>query len=320
MAVIANTFKTYEAKGIREDLANVIHNISPEDTPFQANAKRGKCKQTLSEWQTDALAAADTANAQLEGDDVSSFDAVTPTVRLGNYTQISRKTLIVADTEEVVDKAGRKSEEAYQIAKKGAELKRDVESILLANQAANAGAAGTARKTGSMLAFIKTNTSVGAGGVDPVYTTVPNDVRTDGTPRAFTEAMLKDVIKQCFDEGASPDTLMVGSFNKQAASAFAGIAEHRVAVKGAAPTTIIGAADVYVSDFGNVSIVPNRFQRARDAFVLDFDYAEIAWLRPIKRVALAKTGDAEKSMLIGEYMLRVGTEKAHGLIADLTTS
>lgn len=319
MAVIANTFKTYEAKGIREELSNVIHNISPEDTPFQSNAKRGKVKNTLFEWQQDSLAAA-AANAQLEGDDVGSYDAVSPTVRVGNYTQISRKTLIVSETEEIVDKAGRKSEEAYQIAKKGAELKRDMEKILLENTAAAAGDASTARTTGSLVAFVKTNQSVGTGGAAPSYTTVPNATRTDGTQRAFTETMLKAVVKSCFDEGGNPSTLMVGSFNKQAVSAFAGIAAQRYQVTGAKPSTIVGAADVYVSDFGNLSVVPNRFQRARDAHLLDFDQVEIVWLRPIKRVALAKTGDAEKSMLIGEYGLRVGTEKAHGIVADLTTS
>jgi len=160
MSAIANTFQTYDAKGIREDLSDIIYNISPTETPFMANAGRGKASNTLFEWQTDSLANTNTSNAQLEGDDVSSFDAVSPTVRLGNYTQISRKTVVIAGTEEVVNKAGRKSELAYQLAKKGKELKRDMEAICLANQGAAAGNDTTARVTGSILAFIKTNVNL----------------------------------------------------------------------------------------------------------------------------------------------------------------
>jgi len=120
--------------------------------------------------------------------------------------------------------------------------------------------------------------------------------------------------------GGKPTILMLGPFNKQAASAFAGIAEVRYNVKGDAPTTIIGAADIYVSDFGNLSIVPNLFQRDRDGWLIDPEYAAIATLRPIQKIDLAKTGDAEKSMLLWEWGLKVDNEAAHGVAADLTTS
>jgi hypothetical protein len=326
MSQTANTFDTFAAKGIRESLSNVIYNISPEETPFMSNIGRENVKNTYFEWQTDSLAAASTTNAQIEGDDVSSFDSTSATTRVGNYTQISNKTVLISGTLEAVDKAGRRSELAYQLAKRSAEIKRDMESTMLTNQAASAGSAGVStalRKTGSLLAFLKTNTDKGTGGVDPVYTSSPSATRTDATAanlRTFTEAILKTVIQKVWASGGSPKLLMVGPVNKARVSGFAGIAEIRREVTGNRQATIIGAADVYVSDFGSVSVVPNRFQRERDAFVLDPEYASVAFLRPFQTVELAKTGDAEKRLITVEYGLKVNTEAAHGLAADLTTT
>lgn len=326
MSQTANTFDTFAAKGIRESLSNVIYNISPEETPFMSNIGRENVKNTYFEWQTDSLAAASTTNAQIEGDDVSSFDSTSATTRVGNYTQISNKTVLISGTLEAVDKAGRRSELAYQLAKRSAEIKRDMESTMLTNQAASAGSAGVStalRKTGSLLAFLKTNTDKGTGGVDPVYTSSPNATRTDATAanlRTFTEAILKTVIQKVWASGGSPKLLMVGPVNKARVSGFTGIAEIRREVTGNRQATIIGAADVYVSDFGSVSVVPNRFQRERDAFVLDPEYASVAFLRPFQTVELAKTGDAEKRLITVEYGLKVNTEAAHGLAADLTTT
>ena len=266
MAIASNTFLTYSAKGIREDLSNVIYNISPEETPFVSNIGKGSIANTLFDWQTDALAAA-AANAQLEGDE-TSYDAVAATVRLQNYAQISRKSVVTA----------------------------------------------------SLQAFLKTNTNKASDGTDPVYTTIPTDPRNDGTQRAFTEAILKDVIQQVWTEGGTPKMLLVGPVNKAKVSAFAGIAASRFNVDGAKPSTIIAAADIYVSDFGNVSIVPSRFQRERDAFILDGEYASIDYLRPMQTVDMAKTGDAEKKLLLCEWALRIHTEVAHGGAFDLTTS
>ena len=320
MAIVSNTFTTYSAKGIREDLSNVITNISPEETPFMSNIGRETVTNTLYEFQTDVLAAA-AANAQLEGDDVATFDAVVATVRVQNYCQISRKTIVLSATEEVVNKAGRRSELAYQIAKRSSELKRDQEFNMLQNTAANAGNTTTARVTGSLLAFLKTNTSVGTGGANPSYSTLPNATRTDGTQRAFTEVILKDVIQKVWSSGGVPKILMVGPVNKQRVSGFTGIASSRFNIDGGAkPATLIGAVDIYVSDFGNVQVVPNRFQRERDAFVLDPDYAKMVVLRPYQQIELAKTGDAAKSMLLVEYGLKITAEDAHGIAADLTTT
>ena len=317
MAIVTNTFQTYGAKGIREELANTISNISPEETPFQSNIGSESVSNTFFEWQTDSLAATSTT-AVLSGDDVSSFDSVAATTRLGNYTQIRRRTVIVEDRMGAVDTAGRADELAYQVAKRGKELKRDIEAVLLDNNARVAGNSSTAPETAGLPAWLISNTNFNAtGGADP--TGDGTDGRTDGTQRAFTEAMVKDVMQKAWTAGGSPSILMTGPYNKTVASGFAGIAETRVAGSDS-PTTIIGAADIYVSDFGNLSMVPNRFQRERDAFILDPEYAAVCYLRPITLVELAKTGDAEKRMLITEFGLKVENEAAHGIVADLTTS
>jgi hypothetical protein len=316
------TYQTYTAVGQRDDLSDVIYDISPTDTPVMSTLARGKATAVYHEWQTDSLAAATTANAAVEGADASDA-TMSPTVRLGNYTQISRKDVIIAGTLEAVDKAGRRSELGYQMAKKSAEIKRDMEATMLANQAAAAGSTSSARKSGALLAFLKTNTNEGTGGSDPSYTTIPDAARTDSTAgnlRSFSETLLKDVIQKVWTEGGSPSIVMAGPVNKQNLSKMAGIAGQRFNVTGPKPSTIIGAADIYVSDFGNVSIVANRFQRERDVFVLDPEYASVAYLRPFQTVELAKTGDAEKRMLLCEWGLKIKNEKAHGAVYDLNST
>jgi len=320
MAIVTNTFTTFDAKGIREDLSNIITNIAPEETPYMSNIRKESISNSLFEWQTDTLATA-AANKQLEGDDVTSFDAVTATVRLQNYAQISRKTIVLSATEEVVNKAGRKSELAYQIAKRSSELKRDQEFTMLNGAIAAAGSTSVARGTASLQAFIKTNVDMQTNGASPSYTTLPNSSRTDGNVRTFTETILKNVIQQVWTAGGTPKILMVGPVNKQRVSGFAGIASSRFNIDGGArPATIIGAADIYVSDFGNVTVIAQRFQRERDAFVIDPEYAGVVTLRPYQQIELAKTGDADKRMLIVEFGHKVYAENAHGIAADLVTS
>jgi hypothetical protein len=320
MAIVTNTFTTFDAKGIREDLSNIITNIAPEDVPYMSNIGRESVSNSLFEWQTDTLAAA-AANKQIEGDDVSSFDAVTATVRLQNYAQISRKTIILSNTEEVVNKAGRRSELAYQIAKRGSELKRDQEFTMLNGAVAAAGSTSVARGTASLGAFIKTNVDMQTNGVNPSYTTLPSSARTDGNVRTFTETILKNVIQQVWTSGGTPKILMTGPVNKQRVSGFSGIASSRFNINGGEkPATLIGAVDVYVSDFGNVSVIANRFQRERDAWVLDPEYAKMTVLRPYQSLDLATTGDATKKMLLIEFGHKVLAENAHGLAADLVTS
>ncbi len=318
MTIIANTFTSFDAKGIREELANVISNIAPEETPFTSNVGSENVSNTFFEWMVDDLSAVDTT-AIIDGDDVASFDATTATVRVGNYTQIRRRSMIIADNLGFQDLAGRNDEVAYQLAKRGKEIKRDLETIYTGNTARSAGSASAGRVTAGLGAWISTNVNKAGDGTNPTAVD-GSDARNDGTQRDFTEAMLKDVMQKAYTEGGNPSILMVGPYNKTVVSGFAGIAAQRYQAPTDGPTTIIGAADVYLSDFGALTVVPNRFSRERDAWCLDTEYASIATLRPIQKVDLARTGDAEKSMLICETGVKVTNEKAHGLIADLNVS
>lgn len=325
MAQPTNLFDRYDGtNAVREDLADIIYDISPTETPFMSNVKRGTAKQTYHEWQSDALASASTSNAHIEGDE-STLEARTATVRHGNYTQISKKIVGVSGTVEAVDKAGIKSYLAYEMSKAGKELKRDMEAILLNRQVAAAGDATTARTLAGLPNWIYTNDNIAGDGGSAQFsggTTAgyPSTSRTDGTQRTFTETLLKAAMKTCFDSGAEPSMLMVGPFNKQTVSAFAGLASARFNVSSSRSLSIVATADVYLSDFGELSVVPNRFQRERDAFLLDPMYASVDYLRSFKTEDLAKTGDSMKKHIIVEYTLKVGTEKAHGGVFDLLTS
>ena len=311
------TFGTSTGIGLREDLSDVIYNISPTETPFMSSIGKSKATAVYHEWQTDSLASATTANAAVEGADASSA-TISPTTRVGNYTQIIQKTVQVSGTIESVNKAGRKSEKAYQLAKASAEIKRDLETIITSNQARSAGSSTTARKLGSILSWLVTNTSKGTSGADP--STSGSTTRTDGTQRTFTEALLKTVVASVFSSGGNPKILMVGATGKQKVSSFPGIAVNRFQLNKVEQGAIIGAADIYQSDFGAMSVVPNRFMRARDALVIDPEFAALAFLRPFQTNDLAKTGDSENTQLLAEVTLEVKNEAAHGIIADLDMS
>ena len=313
MAQPTNTFDTYDSVGEREDLSDVIYSIAPTDTPFISSAAKTKATAVLHEWQTDSLASAVTNNAVIEGDD-ATLDASTATVRLSNSSQIMDKTVVITGTQESVDKAGRASELAYQIAKRAKELKRDMEATVTGNIAENAGNSSTARKMGTLGAWIATNDVFGSGGSSGG---LGNTARTDGTQRAFTEASLKSVIKSCWNEGGEPSMIMVGPFNKQKLSGFTG---NSTRFDAGADATLYTSVDVYASDFGQLQVVPNRFSRDRDAYVLDMNYFAIAFLRDFTMHELAKTGDSEKRQLLVEATLESRNEKASGLVADLTTS
>jgi hypothetical protein len=312
------TYQTYTAIGMREDLSDVIYNISPTDTPFMSSIGKTKATATYHEWQTDSLAAAALGGA-VEGADASSITA-SPTTRIGNRTQIFTKSVAVAGTLEAVDKAGRKSEKAYQLAKVSAELKRNIELTLLSNQIAATGNSSTARTLGGLQAWLNTNYD---GGTDGVAGSSGTTARVDGTDRTFTETILKTVVAEVYTAGGTPKVLMVNPAHKQLVSAFAGIAAQRYMAPSDQPTTIIGAADVYMSDFGTISVVPNRFMNSTNAgdetaFLVDPDMAAVAYLRPFETIELAKTGDSEKTQLLAELTLEVKNQAAHGIIADLS--
>ena len=315
MAQPTNTFDTYDSIGEREDLSDVIYNISPTDTPFLSSAAKTKATAVLHEWQTDSLASASTSNAVIEGDEATA-DSISATTRLSNSCQIMDKVITISGTQEAVDKAGRASELAYQIAKAAKELKRDMEATLTGNQAEVAGNASTARKFGSLGSWVATNDVMSAAG-SPASGGAGNTARTDGTQRVFTEAQLKSVIKSVWNSGGNPQIVMVGPFNKQKLSGFTG---NSTRFDAGADATLYTSVDVYASDFGQLQVVPNRFSRDRDAYVLDMDFWGIAFLRDFSMHELAKTGDTEKRQLLVEATLESRNEAASGLVADLTTS
>lgn len=314
MAQVSGTYSKYDAVGLREDLTDIIYNISPTDTPFMSSIAKSKATAVNHEWQLDSLAAASASNAQIEGDEVS-FSAPSSTTRRGNVTQIATKSVIISGTLEAVNKAGRNSELAYQISKASKELKRDMETSLCDNNAQVAGDDSTARELSGIGSWLKTNQSIGASGAAP--STSGTDARTDGTQRAFTEDQLKTVIKSVWDNGGDPSMVMVGSFNKQKLSGFTGGSTR---FDPAENKRLVAAVDVYESDFGALQVTPNRFQRARDAFVITPDLFAVAFLRDFSLEDLAKTGDAMKQFLLVEYTLESRNESGSGIVADLTTS
>lgn len=311
MALVTGGFTTGQARGNREDLADTIYNISPADFPFMTLAGREKSTAVYAEWQTDTLAAATTANAQLEGDSITRATSQ-PTSRVGNYCQISSKDATITHTQEEVNKAGRKSEMAYQMAKKSKELKRDMEKILCGNQGQNAGGDTTARTLRSLESWLSTNTSRGTGGVNATAATTPAGDTT--TTRTFTETLLKSVVQQVYSSGGEPGILMVGPLRKQEVSNFTGRSSARQNI---GEDKIQAAASLYASDFGDLKVVPNRFSRDRSAFVLDPEMVAVSYLRPFSQFQLGKLGPADTRVIEVEYTLMMRNEAAHGVIADL---
>lgn len=311
MAVPTNTRETYGAIGIREDLSNIIYNISPEETPFMSNVGKSSCDNTYFEWQTDSLASASTSNRVAEGDDASALAVAEPT-RRGNYTQISTKAIQTSGTAEAVDFAGRKSTEAYQMAKRAKELKLDMEAMLLTNNGMVAGSSGTARETGSVGAWIQSNLENGTAAAVSAFGTTPP---TAGTDKAVVEADIKDLMKKCWDSGASPSVIMVDGALKQKISTLSqSVSELRTSANDQSPAYVVAAVDIYVSDFGNLQIVPNRHMPAKTCYFLDYEYWDIAYLRPFNTFDLARTGDSMSKQLVVEYGLRARNEAANGAI------
>jgi hypothetical protein len=325
MANPVGTFQTYQAIGNREDLSDMIFNISPTETPFVSGAKRGKATNKVFHWQTDSLASA-ADNAQVEGDTPSNT-TIAPTTDLFNVTQILSKTFNISGTQQAVNPAGRADELAYQLVKFGKEVKRDLEKAMSGNNSYTAGTSGTARVSASMESWISTNwtslASSRASALSPGFSTTGTLAPTDGTAEAtVTEAAVKAVIRGCWTSGGQPDTIMCGPFNKQKISGFTGLVgmTNNINQSARGQATLISAIDAYQSDFGALKIIPNRFSRDRTVSILDMEYWEIAYLRPFQTVPLAKVGDSDQRMILVEAGLKSRNEAASGKVADLVTA
>lgn len=308
MTAPTNTFLSTAAIGNREDLTNMIYRITPTLTPLLNMASKAKATNTMHEWQTQDLAAA-ASNAQAEGDNASA-KTVTVTVRLNNKTQISTKTVIVSGTQQAMNPAGRKDEMGYQLSLASLELKRDMELGLTQNNVIVA----APRQSRGLVGWAGDNVDAGAGYIAPVYTGSTGTAQTDGTQIAFTEARLKNVLQKVYTAGGNPDTIMLPPLAKQTFSTFTGNATR---LDKSEDAKLYASVDVYVSDFGELRAVPNRFQRVRDVFVLQADKIAVAYLRPFQTIELATTGDAQQREILVEYCMEMRAPKAHGSVMDI---
>ena len=317
-----NTFDTYDAKGNREDLQDKIYMVSPEKTPVVSAIGRFTATNTLHEWQRDSLATPNKDNAVIEGDDRTGT-ALTATERVGNYTQLFDAVAVTTSTQNKVKKAGRSSEMRYQVAKKMTELKRDLEAAVLSINPAVAGNSTTARKLGGLGVMLYSNVSHNGAGATATHNSgAPTTANTAGTNRAFIETLVKTVMQSIYtNSGDMPSLVSLTPSHKATFSGFSGIAVNRFNVKKGEQGVIVGGADIYMSDFGELTIVPNYVQASanpNNVFILNPDYAGIAYLQSYKSEPLAKTGHTEKELCSVECTLVVTSEKAHGKVADLT--
>ena len=311
MAKVTQAFDTYSAQADREQLSDVIYNISPQATPFMSAIGKNSIKNVVFDWQTENLPTA-TGAGQLEVFELAR-SASTPTTRVSNVAQISSRDATVTGSQQASDPAGKKSEMAHQLAIMAKALKRDMEVALCQKGAKNTGNATTARVTGGFESWITSNVSRGTNGAGAGNGAAP----TDGTQRALTEALLKSVLQSCFSNGGEPSLAICGPVNKQKISGFTGRASARQMIDA---NTVEASVSIYASDFGELKIVPSNFSRERSLLLVDPDYAKVSYLRDFKTVDISTIGDAETKMIVAEYGLEMSNEAAHGIVADLTTS
>ena len=311
MAKVTNAFDTYSATADREQLSDVIYNISPQTTPFMSSIGKNTIKNVVFDWQTENLPTPSGAG-NLEGFELSR-SASTATTRVSNVAMISKRDATVTGSQQSSDPAGKKSEMAHQLAIMSKALKRDMETALCQKGAKTTGNATTARVTGGFESWITSNASRGTNGAANGGGAAP----TDGTQRALTEALLKDVLQSAFSNGGEPSLAICGPVNKQKISGFTGRASARQMIDA---NTVEASVSIYASDFGELKIVPSNFSRERSLLLVDPDFAKVSYLRDFQTVDIATIGDAETKMIVVEYGLEVSNEAAHGIVADLTTS
>jgi len=318
MSQPAHTFDTYDTKGIREDLSDIIYDISPEETPLVSAIAKTKATNTYFEWQVNALRDAK-ANAHIEGS-TTGAEAIVPTVREGNYTQIMKNSIITSGTNDVVKAAGRSnSEMSYNILREAIVQKLDIEKAIFENVARVAGNATTARKLGGLGAWLKTNTvfNPAGNGANPTGSVGGATARTAGTARALTQALFDEAMQKTWVSGGKPDAVYLSAFQMNKALSFTGNNNQR---QTGAVGTVNNNMAIYMTPWGQVSWVPSRENRPQDLYIIEHDKLAIATLRPMKNEALAKTGDNEHRQIVSEQTLQVRSEAALGAVFDLTVS
>jgi len=316
MVKVTSALATYDVTTNREDLADAVYRISPVDTPFMSAVPRTKATAVLHEWSLDTIEATNTTNARLEGDALTRSTSSSP-ARVVNYCQISSRDATVTGTQRATNPAGIDDMMAYQMSKKSLALRKDMEAILLGNSGQVAGNTTTARKLRSFNAWISGNGSRGALGADSTEAIAASTDETTAGLRAFTEDMLKDAIKDAYDDGGEPTIAFVGTFNKQKFSSFTGRSTSQQIV---GANTVLGAASLYASDFGDIKVMPNRTQRSRDVYVVDTSKVAVSFLRAFEPQEIGRVGDAVTRDIISEYTLEMRAANAHAGVFDLTSS
>jgi hypothetical protein len=334
----------------REDLGDIIYNISPTECPATMKWGRDTADQDAHEWVTDAFAAARSDNKHADGDDFvaegqsgavgSGFAgvAITAGSRIGNHCQISRKDIVVTRRANRVRKAGRKDELGYQIAKAGRELKRDIEASLTANNNAVQGNTTTAGQAASYLAWMRNNSNrrtAATAGADPAALVSGFPTGTAATDssatRPISEQDILTVIGSCYTNGGDIDTMLMHPTIKQKWSQYmfspdttnSGRIATQYQDQGKTPgkgATALGAVDVYVSDFGTIDVLPDRFMRTRDILIFESALWAIAYLDPYQQFEVAKTGDSEKRVLLVDWTLEARNPDASGIVADVSNT
>ena len=313
MALPTNTQSTYVAIGNREDLSDVIYDISPTETPVVSMIPKNKATGTKHEWQTHALAAASSSNFVLEGDDATN-DTLVQNTRIYNYCAISDKVAQVSGTQEAVNSAGRRSEFAFAVSNRMKELKRDVEKIILENNAYVAGNATTARECAGLQAWLSSNRSIAGDATG--CTGDGSDAHTDGTARAILESYVTTVLASIWTNGGNPTIGILGSAQKQA---FAGFSGNATRTNDGSKKTVVNTVDIYIDPLGNeVRLMPDRFAPTDVVYFIDPEYLAFSTLRDFQSADLAKTGDSMRKQILVEYTLEVRNEAAHGIVADLS--
>lgn len=324
MAATVNSSKVFDLSGgaLREDLEDIIYDISPMDTWFMSNAGRGSVKSTTHEWLTDQLAAPISNNAFIEGDAYSAQARVLP-ARLKNYTQISRKEFAVTGTAQKVDNAGMRELLAYHTARAGKEIKRDMETAMLANNPASAGSSTSPRVSAGVQNWIYAPNHVAALNQTTSTTTAPvsgfaTATIGAGSSTALTETVLKAALQEAWSHGGEVDTILVGASLYNSISQFTGLATRFRNVASRQQAEITGAADVYVSAFGSHNIVLSRWAVSTVVYFLDISTWSVNYLRPFQTIEIAKVSDEERRMLLAEWTLVAKTPLANAKVTAVT--
>jgi hypothetical protein len=305
------TYQTYQEVGLKENISDIITNISPRKTPFQSSIGSEKVHQPIFQWQEDSLRSV-SATTAVEGADSVEITAV-PTVMRSNYTAIFSEAVKVSGSTQAAQAYGRAKELAYQMSKSAAALKRDLENAFVGTAAsAAAGSAAVARVTASAQAQI---TGFGTS----TFAAQSGNVFYMNTAVNLTETALVNAIQAAFVAGGDPTRILVTPSNSVIIASFASASGRYRTIQDSTvsnKTTLVNAVNLYVSPFGEQVVEVDRFLRAKHTLIYDPDMWSQATFRPWTRENLAKIGDSERQLIVGEFGLKHKNFSASALVLD----